>query len=65
MAEPAESFEGTTHWDASRPDGQPKRSLDVSRARELFGFEARVALEEGLERTIASFREQTADVALP
>ena len=56
-------FEGSTEWDASRPDGQPRRSLDVSRARELLGFEARVPLEQGLERTIASFRERTADVA--
>ena len=43
-------------WDASRPDGQPKRYLDVSRARELMGFEATVALEDGLARTIESFR---------
>ena len=56
-------FEGRTVWDTSRPDGQPKRYLDVSRARELFGFEAKVSLEEGLEHTIASFREQTAGVA--
>jgi len=52
-------FEGETVWDTSRPDGQPKRFLDTSRAREWFGFEAQVPLEEGLERTIASFREQT------
>jgi nucleoside-diphosphate-sugar epimerase len=56
-------FEGEIVWDASKPDGQPKRFLDVSRARELMGFEATVALEDGLARTIASFREQTADVA--
>ena len=55
-------FEGTIRWDTSRPDGQPKRYLDVSRARELMGFEAQVALEDGLQRTIASFREQTARV---
>ncbi len=51
-------YGGETVWDASRPDGQPKRSLDVSRARELIGFEARVPLEEGLRRTIESFRAQ-------
>ena len=56
-------FEGELVWDTSRPDGQPTRYLDVSRARELMGFEARVTLEDGLARTIASFREQTADVA--
>ena len=51
-------FEGETVWDTSRPDGQPKRFLDTTRAREWFGFEAKVPLEEGLDRTIASFREQ-------
>jgi GDP-L-fucose synthase len=49
-------FEGTTNWDTSRPDGQPKRYLEVSRARELIGFEAEMPLEEGLRRTIESFR---------
>jgi GDP-L-fucose synthase len=49
-------FEGRTVWDSSRPDGQPKRYLDVSRARELIGFEAEMPLEEGLRRTIESFR---------
>ena len=66
MAETIErlvGFEGETVWDTSRPDGQPKRFLDVQRARELFGFEARVPLEEGLGRTIASFREQHARAA--
>jgi GDP-L-fucose synthase len=50
-------FEGVTVWDTSRPDGQPRRFLDISRARELMGYEPQVSLEEGLERTIASFRE--------
>jgi GDP-L-fucose synthase len=49
-------FEGETIWDTSRPDGQPKRYLDTSRARELIGFEAATPLEEGLTRTIESFR---------
>ena len=49
-------FEGTTSWDTTRPDGQPKRYLDTSRARKLIGFEAEMALEEGLRRTIESFR---------
>jgi GDP-L-fucose synthase len=52
-------FEGVTVWDSSKPDGQPKRFLDISRARELMGYEPTVSLEDGLERTIASFREQT------
>ena len=46
-------FEGEIRWDESMPNGQPRRSLDASRARELFGFEARTPLREGLERTIA------------
>jgi GDP-L-fucose synthase len=49
-------YEGKTVWDTSRPDGQPKRYLDVSRARQLVGFEAEMPLEEGLRRTIESFR---------
>jgi GDP-L-fucose synthase len=49
-------FEGKTVWDESRPDGQPKRYLDVTRARELVGFEAETPLREGLKRTIESFR---------
>jgi GDP-L-fucose synthase len=54
-------FEGKTVWDESRPDGQPKRYLDVSRARELVGFEAETPLDEGLKKTIESFR--AADLA--
>jgi GDP-L-fucose synthase len=49
-------YEGETVWDASRPDGQPKRYLDVSRARERMGFEAEMPMEEGLRLTIESFR---------
>ena len=49
-------YQGKTVWDTSRPDGQPKRYLDVSRARELIGFDAEMPLEEGLRRTIESFR---------
>ena len=45
-------FPGEIVWDASKPDGQPRRKLDVSRARELFGFEAEIDFEEGLKRTI-------------
>ncbi|HVW17201.1 MAG TPA: GDP-L-fucose synthase [Solirubrobacteraceae bacterium] len=56
-------YEGETVWDATRPDGQPKRFLDISRARELMGYEPTVSLEDGLERTIASFRERRASLA--
>ena len=51
-------YEGETVWDSSRPDGQPRRFLDISRARQLMGYEPSVSLEEGLARTIESFREQ-------
>jgi GDP-L-fucose synthase len=51
-------YGGETVWDPSKPDGQPKRFLDISRARELMGYEPTVPLEEGLARTIESFREQ-------
>jgi GDP-L-fucose synthase len=53
-------YEGDTVWDESRPDGQPKRYLDVSRARDWLSFEAEVALDEGLRRTIESFRASLA-----
>jgi GDP-L-fucose synthase len=46
-------FEGTITWDTSMPNGQPRRSLDPSRAQELFGFRAAVPLREGIERTVA------------
>lgn len=50
-------FEGEIVWDASKPDGQPRRCLDVTRARQEFGFSARTGLEAGLTRTIAWYRE--------
>jgi GDP-L-fucose synthase len=45
-------FDGEIVWDPSRPDGQPRRSLDVSRAEREFGFRARTGFEEGLRKTI-------------
>lgn len=45
-------FAGEVRWDSSKPDGQPRRALDTSRARERFGFEARTSFEDGLRRTI-------------
>ena len=53
-------FEGELEWDTQAPNGQPRRRLDVTRARELFGFEARTGLREGLERTIAWYRDPSA-----
>ena len=51
-------FDGEIVWDESKPNGQPRRKLDVSRSEELFGFRAEVPLRAGLERTIAWFRAQ-------
>jgi GDP-L-fucose synthase len=48
-------FGGEVRWDPSKPDGQPRRVLDTTRAREWFGFVARTPLEEGLKRTIADY----------
>jgi GDP-L-fucose synthase len=45
-------FEGDIRWDASKPDGQPRRALDTSRARDWFGFTAKTSFEEGLRATI-------------
>jgi GDP-L-fucose synthase len=49
-------FSGALRWDASKPDGQPRRCLDTSRARDLFGFTAAKDLREGLRETIAWYR---------
>ncbi|HZS40466.1 MAG TPA: hypothetical protein VFF06_26725, partial [Polyangia bacterium] len=45
-------YSGRIVWDRSQPDGQPRRMLDTTRARERFGFEARTDLEDGLRRTL-------------
>ena len=49
-------FEGEIRWDATKPDGQPRRALDTSRARERFGFEATTIFEDGLRQTIDWYR---------
>ena len=49
-------FDGEIIWDATKPDGQPRRFLDVSRATELLGFRARTDFVEGLRRTIDWYR---------
>jgi len=48
-------YEGELRWDAGKPDGQPRRQLDVSRARDLFGFEAQMPFDDGLRKTIEWF----------
>jgi len=50
-------FRGEIHWDPTQPDGQPRRSLDVTRAERAFGFRARTPLDEGLRRTIAWYEQ--------
>jgi GDP-L-fucose synthase len=51
-------FQGRLRWDPSQPNGQPRRRLDVSRARERFGFVAETPFADGLQATIAYFEEQ-------
>lgn len=49
-------FTGRVKWDTSKPNGQPRRKLDVSRAKKEFGFESTTTFEEGLRETIAWYR---------
>lgn len=51
-------FEGRIEWDASKPDGQPRRGLDISRARRLLGWEPRQDFDAGLASTVAWWRAQ-------
>ncbi|MBN2719560.1 MAG: GDP-L-fucose synthase [Proteobacteria bacterium] len=51
-------YKGEIRWDASKPDGQPRRCLDTSKARDLFGFEAGVDLAEGLGGTVKWFLKE-------
>lgn len=58
-------FEGTIEWDATKPDGQPRRCLDTSKAKRLMDWQAQVGFEEGLARTIEWFeahRDQVREV---
>jgi GDP-L-fucose synthase len=50
-------FTGKLVWDTSKPNGQPRRSLDTSRAEQYFGFRAQVPFDEGLRRTIEWYRQ--------
>ena len=50
-------YEGEVEWDTMRPDGQPRRKLDVSKAREEFGFQSETPFKEGLRKTIEWYRE--------
>jgi GDP-L-fucose synthase len=50
-------FTGKITWDATKPDGQPRRMLDTTRARNEFGFQAKTGFREGLQKTIAWYVE--------
>jgi GDP-L-fucose synthase len=53
-------FQGELVFDASKPDGQPRRCLDTARAAERLGFKAEVGLEEGLKRTVQWYESEKA-----
>jgi GDP-L-fucose synthase len=55
-------FEGKIVWQTDKPNGQPRRGLDVSRAKELFGWGAQVPFEEGMRRTIEWFKENRSKI---
>lgn len=55
-------FTGEITWDSTKPDGQPRRKLDVSRAKKEFDFESQTSFEEGLRKTIAWYRENRANL---
>jgi nucleoside-diphosphate-sugar epimerase len=56
----ATDFTGEINWDASKPDGQPRRVLDTSRAQREIGFEASTPFEDGLRTAVSWFRQQVA-----
>ncbi len=53
-------YEGQIVWDRARPNGQPRRRLDTTRAEQCFGFRAQISLEDGLAKTIAWYRNEMA-----
>ena len=55
----ATGYQGAIEWDSSKPDGTPKKQLDVSRLAGM-GWSPRISLAEGLEKTVALFREELA-----
>ncbi|MCH8957531.1 GDP-L-fucose synthase [candidate division KSB1 bacterium] len=55
-------YEGRVSWDTSKPNGQPRRCLDISRAKESFGFQAKVDFDEGLRRTIDWFLQNQSNI---
>lgn len=55
-------FDGEVEWDRSKPDGQPRRKLDTSRARDRIGWEATTEFEEGLKRTVEWYKEHREEI---
>jgi GDP-L-fucose synthase len=55
-------FTGKIQWDTSKPNGQPRRCLNVERARRLFGFEAKTDLSQGLDETIRWYRDHKSEL---
>ncbi|MCB9784765.1 MAG: GDP-L-fucose synthase [Candidatus Omnitrophica bacterium] len=60
----AVGFEGSAEWNAEQPDGQPRRSLDTTRAKNAFGFEAKTTFEEGLRKTVEWYLQARAQGAV-
>jgi len=58
----ATRFSGRFVWDSSKPNGQPRRQLDVTRARERFGFVARTSFEQGIAKTVSWFEEHRKEI---
>ncbi|HEY2901087.1 MAG TPA: GDP-L-fucose synthase [Polyangia bacterium] len=58
----ATGFEGKFIWDTSKPNGQPRRRLDVSRAKARFGFEARTPFSVGIPKTVAFYQDHRAEI---
>jgi len=54
-------FEGEIFWNSDRPNNQPRRALDTTRSRQLFGFRPRTTLEEGLRQTTEWYRQRRAE----
>lgn len=54
-------YDGEIHWDTSKPDGQPRRCLDVSRAEKEFDFRSKTSFEDGLRKTIKWYEQATAE----
>jgi GDP-L-fucose synthase len=55
-------YEGEIVWDTSKPDGQPRRMLDTSRAFQEFGWKARIGFEEGLKETVEWFEQNRGNI---